>query len=37
LLSGADAIVTFNTRDFAGAVGEFGIELLTPAAMLRRM
>jgi putative PIN family toxin of toxin-antitoxin system len=32
----ADAIVTFNTRDFA-AVGEFGIELLTPAAMLRRM
>jgi putative PIN family toxin of toxin-antitoxin system len=33
----ADAIATFNTRDFAGVVEEFGIEILTPAAILRRM
>jgi predicted nucleic acid-binding protein len=33
----ADAIVTFNARGFAGVVGEFGIELLTPVAILRRM
>jgi putative PIN family toxin of toxin-antitoxin system len=33
----ADAIVTFNARDFTGVVGEFGIELLTPIAILKRM
>jgi len=33
----ADAIVTFNARDFAGAVGQFGLELLTPAEILKRM
>jgi putative PIN family toxin of toxin-antitoxin system len=32
----ADAIVTFNARDFAG-VEEFAIELLTPREILRRM
>jgi hypothetical protein len=29
--------VTFNARDFPGVVEEFGIELLTPVAILRRM
>jgi putative PIN family toxin of toxin-antitoxin system len=33
----ADAIVTFNARDFAGVIGEFGIEILTPAEILKRM
>lgn len=33
----ADVIATFNARDFAGVADEFGIELLTPAAILRRM
>jgi putative PIN family toxin of toxin-antitoxin system len=33
----ADAIATFNARDFAGAVGQFGLELLTPAEILKRM
>ena len=33
----AEAVVTFNARDFAGVVEEFGIELLTPVAILRRM
>jgi hypothetical protein len=33
----ADAIVSFNARDFEGAVSEFGTELLTPAEILRRM
>jgi predicted nucleic acid-binding protein len=33
----AEAIVTFNARDFAGAADEFGIALLTPNAILRRM
>jgi putative PIN family toxin of toxin-antitoxin system len=32
-----DAIVTFNARDFAGTVRQFGIELLTPAEILKRM
>ena len=32
-----EAVVTFNARDFAGVVEEFGIELLTPVAILRRM
>jgi putative PIN family toxin of toxin-antitoxin system len=31
----ADAIVTFNTRDFAGVPREFGIRVLTPAEILR--
>jgi putative PIN family toxin of toxin-antitoxin system len=33
----ADVIATFNARDFAGVVHEFGIALLTPAAILRRI
>lgn len=32
----ADAIATFNARDFAGVVSEFGVELLTPVEILRR-
>lgn len=32
----ANAIATFNARDFAGVVGEFGIELITPGEILRR-
>jgi predicted nucleic acid-binding protein len=33
----ADAIATFNVRDFAGMTGEFVIDLLTPVEVLRRM
>ena len=33
----ANAIATFNARDFTGVVSEFGIELLTPVEILRRM
>ena len=33
---GADVIITHNVRDFAGA-DAFGIEVLTPAAFLRRI
>jgi hypothetical protein len=33
----ADAIATFNTRDFAGVASEFGIAVLTPAEILRRL
>jgi len=33
----ADIIATFNARDFAGVEREFGIELLTPAEILRRI
>jgi putative PIN family toxin of toxin-antitoxin system len=33
----AEAIATFNARDFAGVADEFGIALLTPNAILRRM
>jgi putative PIN family toxin of toxin-antitoxin system len=33
----ADAIATFNARDFAGVSGEFGIAILSPSAILRRM
>ncbi len=33
----ADAIVTFNVRDFATAPGQFGIEVLKPAEVLRRL
>jgi hypothetical protein len=29
--------VTFNARDFAGVADEFGLALLTPNAILRRM
>jgi putative PIN family toxin of toxin-antitoxin system len=34
--SGSHFIVTWNTRDFEGA-SEFGIEILTPAAFLKRL
>src|SRR6516164_1197303 len=33
----AAAIVTFNQRDFGAVPREFGIEVLTPAAALRRI
>ena len=33
----ATAIVTFNQRDFAKTPHQFGIEVLTPAAALRRI
>jgi PIN domain-containing protein len=33
----AEAIVTFNARDFANVTDEFGLALLTPNAILRRM
>lgn len=33
----ADAIVTFNARDFGAAPLRFGIELLNPAETLRRL
>ena len=33
----AQAIVTFNQRDFGAAPGRFGIEVLTPAAALQRI
>ena len=33
----ADAIVTFNSRDFATVPQRFGIALLTPAEALRRL
>jgi predicted nucleic acid-binding protein len=33
----ADAIATINTRDFAGVASEFGIAVLTPAEILRRL
>jgi putative PIN family toxin of toxin-antitoxin system len=33
----ADAIVTFNLSDFADAVSEFGLDLLTPVAVLRNI
>jgi predicted nucleic acid-binding protein len=32
----ANAIATFNARDFGDVVSEFGIELLTPVEVLRR-
>jgi putative PIN family toxin of toxin-antitoxin system len=31
----ADAVVTFNARHFTDIVGEFGLGLLTPAAILK--
>ena len=33
----ADAIVTYNTRDFGQAPARFGVELLSPAEALKRM
>jgi putative PIN family toxin of toxin-antitoxin system len=33
----ADAIVTFNIRDFAGTFQDFGIPALLPAEVLRRL
>jgi predicted nucleic acid-binding protein len=33
----AEVIATFNARDFADVAPEFGIALLTPSAILRRM
>ena len=33
----ADAIATFNIRDFAGVASQFGIAVLTPAEILRRL
>ena len=33
----ADAIVTFNRRDYGTAPGQFGIEVLSPAEALRRI
>ena len=33
----AEAIVTFNRRDFGAAPADFGIDLLTPAEALRRI
>ena len=33
----AEAIATFNARDFTGVAHEFGIALLTPNAILRRI
>lgn len=34
---GADAIVTFNRKDYAAAPARFGIELLSPAEVLQRI
>ena len=34
---GADALVTFNRRDFGVAPGEFGIAVLSPQEALRRI
>jgi putative PIN family toxin of toxin-antitoxin system len=33
----ADAIVTFNRKDYGTALGRFGIEVLSPAEALRRI
>jgi putative PIN family toxin of toxin-antitoxin system len=33
----ADAIVTFNARDYRPAVEQFGVELLTPGEALKRL
>ena len=34
---GADAIATFNLRDFARVAGKFSTEVLSPAEVLRRL
>ncbi len=33
----ADAIVTFNARDFAEATARFGLQVLTPADIVRKL
>jgi putative PIN family toxin of toxin-antitoxin system len=33
----AEAIVTFNKRDFLGATEQFGVEVLSPGETMRRM
>jgi predicted nucleic acid-binding protein len=33
----AEAVATFNRRDFASAAGRFGVEVLLPAEALRRV
>lgn len=33
----ADALVTFNAKDFGGAPGHFGVELLLPGEVMTRM
>lgn len=33
----ADIIATFNVRNFAGVAREFGLEVLTPNSILRRL
>ncbi len=35
--AGADAIVTFNVRDYESAPRRFGIEILTPGQAIRRL
>ena len=37
LNGGVEAIVTFNTRDFAEAAARFGLRVLTPADTLRAL
>ena len=34
---GAQAIITHNVRDFMAAATDFGIEVLTPAGLLKRI
>ncbi|MDE0056969.1 MAG: hypothetical protein OXI22_11095 [Defluviicoccus sp.] len=33
----AEALVTFNQRDYSGVVGRFAVELLSPREALRRI
>jgi predicted nucleic acid-binding protein len=33
----ADALVTFNTRDFAGVAERFGVAVLSPGDALRQL
>ena len=33
----ADALVTFNSRDFGAAPGRFGVDMITPQDAIRRM
>ena len=33
----ADAIVTFNVRDFTGVAGKFGVDVLTPSQALEQL
>ena len=34
---GADALVTFNRRDFGDAPGRFGVKVLLPSEALRKL